>query len=102
MILRYAILDGALQLLPETLATMAIIPLQMKMVWRIGKAHGHDLDRASIKEFLATAGIGLGSQMVEGFARKLIGGFGASGDGVDQDDVVTFSATVGFEVPVTR
>jgi hypothetical protein len=30
---------------------------------------------------------------------KLIGGFGASGDGVDQDDVVTFSATVGFEVP---
>ncbi|HRX80754.1 MAG TPA: heme-binding protein, partial [Pirellulaceae bacterium] len=32
---------------------------------------------------------------------KLIGGFGASGDGVDQDDVVTFSATVGFEVPAT-
>lgn len=30
---------------------------------------------------------------------KLVGGFGASGDGVDQDDVVTFSATVGFEVP---
>lgn len=30
---------------------------------------------------------------------KLIGGFGASGDGVDQDDVVTFSAVVGFEVP---
>jgi uncharacterized protein GlcG (DUF336 family) len=30
---------------------------------------------------------------------KLIGGFGASGDGVDQDDVVTFSATVGFETP---
>lgn len=76
MILRYAILNGALELLPETLATMAIIPLQMKMVWRIGKAHGHDLDRSSIKEFLATAGIGLGSQMVEGFARKLAAGFG--------------------------
>jgi hypothetical protein len=30
---------------------------------------------------------------------KLIGGFGASGDGVDQDDVVTFSAVVWFEVP---
>lgn len=30
---------------------------------------------------------------------KLIGGFGASGDGVDQDDVVTFSAVIGFEVP---
>ena len=29
----------------------------------------------------------------------LVGGFGASGDGVDQDDVVTFSATVGFQPP---
>jgi uncharacterized protein (DUF697 family) len=76
MVLRYSILNGALELLPETLATMAILPLQMKMVWRIGKAHGFELDRSSIKEFLATAGIGFGSQVIEGFARKLIGGFG--------------------------
>lgn len=76
MILRYSILNGALELLPETLATMAILPLQMKMVWRIGKAHGYELDRSSIKEFLVAAGIGVGSQVVEGFARKLIGGFG--------------------------
>lgn len=76
MILRYSILNGALELLPETLATMAIVPLQMKMVHRIGKAHGTELDRASIKEFLATAGLGLGSQMLEGFARKWIGGLG--------------------------
>jgi len=32
MILNYSILNGALELLPESLATMAIIPLQMKMV----------------------------------------------------------------------
>lgn len=76
MILRYSILNGALELLPETLATMAILPLQMKMVWRIGKAHGCELDRSSIKEFLAAAGIGIGSQVIEGFARKLVGGFG--------------------------
>jgi uncharacterized protein (DUF697 family)/tellurite resistance protein len=76
MILRYAILNGALELLPESLATMAIVPLQMKMVYRIGKAHGAELDRASIKEFLAAAGIGLGSQMLEGFARKWVGGLG--------------------------
>ena len=76
MILRYAILNGALELLPQTMATMAILPMQMKMVWRIGKAHGHELDRSSIKEFLATAGLGVGSQVIEGFARKLIGGFG--------------------------
>ena len=51
--------------------------MQMKMVYRIGKAHGVELDRSNIKDFLATAGIGLGSQMVEGFARKLMGSLGS-------------------------
>jgi uncharacterized protein (DUF697 family)/tellurite resistance protein len=76
MILKYAILNGALELLPESLATMAIVPLQMKMVFRIGKSHGVELGTSNIKEFLATAGLGLGSQMVEGFARKLMRGVG--------------------------
>ena len=75
-ILKYAILNGALELLPDTLATMAIIPLQMKMVHGIGLSHGVELDRSSIKEFLAVAGVGLGSQVVEGFARKLMRGIG--------------------------
>ena len=73
-VLNYAILNGALELLPETLATMAIIPLQMKMVYAIGRHYGHELDRGHIKEFLAAAGIGLTSQVVEGYARKLLGG----------------------------
>lgn len=76
MILKYAILNGALELLPESLATVAIIPMQMKMVYRIGKSHGVELDRSNIKDFLATAGLGLGSQIVEGFARKLMRGLG--------------------------
>jgi len=76
MILNYAILNGALELLPESLATMAILPLQMKMVYRIGKTHGVEMDRSRIKEFLAVAGVGIGSQMLEGFARKFLGGFG--------------------------
>ena len=38
-----------------------------------------------------------GSAPLYNAAGDLIGGFGASGDGVDQDDVVTFSATVGFK-----
>jgi uncharacterized protein (DUF697 family) len=74
MILNYAILNGALELLPDSLATMAIIPLQMKMVYRIGKAHGYELDRGHIKELLGAAGVGLTSQVVEGCARKLLGG----------------------------
>jgi len=74
MILNYAILNGALELLPDSLATMAIIPLQMKMVHRIGKTQGYELDRGHIKELLGVAGVGLTSQVVEGYARKLLGG----------------------------
>ena len=74
MILNYAILNGALELMPASLATMAIIPLQMKLVYRIGKQHGHELDRGHIKELLAAAGVGLTSQVLEGYARKLLGG----------------------------
>nr|MBP6720485.1 TerB family tellurite resistance protein [Rhodoferax sp.] len=39
-ILNYAILNGALELLPQSWASMAIIPLQVKMVYAIGKTHG--------------------------------------------------------------
>lgn len=73
-ILNYSILNGALELLPQSLATLAIIPLQMKMVYRIGKAHGYELDRGHIKDLLATLGVGLTSQYVEEIGRKLIGG----------------------------
>ncbi len=74
MILNYSILNGALELLPQTLATMAIIPLQMKMVYRIGTAHGFELDRGHIKDFLATVGVGLSSQAIERVGRRLVGG----------------------------
>ena len=73
MILNYAILNGALELLPESLASMAIIPLQMKMVYRVGKAHGFELDRGHVKDFLATLGVGLTSQYVEQVGARLIG-----------------------------
>jgi uncharacterized protein (DUF697 family)/tellurite resistance protein len=73
MILNYSILNGALELLPQTLATMAIIPLQMKMVYRIGTAHGYELDRGHIKDFLATVGVGLSSQYLERIGRRLVG-----------------------------
>jgi len=73
MILNYAILNGALELLPDSVASMAIIPLQMKMVYRIGKSYGYELDRGHVKDFLATAGVGLTSQYVEQIGVKLIG-----------------------------
>ena len=73
-ILDAAILNGALELLPENLSTLAIIPLQMKLVYRIGLAHGYQLDSGHVKDFLATAGVGLTSQYLEQAGRKLLGG----------------------------
>jgi uncharacterized protein (DUF697 family) len=72
MILNYAILNGALELLPESMASMAIIPLQMKMVHRVGKAHGFELDRRQLLDLLGTLGIGLGGQYVEQIGVKLV------------------------------
>ena len=73
-ILKTSILNGALELLPQSWASMAIIPLQVRLVYRIGKAHGVELDQGHIKEFIATVGVGLTSQYVEQIGRKLIGG----------------------------
>jgi uncharacterized protein (DUF697 family) len=73
-VLNYAILNGALELLPQSWASMAIIPLQIKMVYRVGQAHGVSLDQGHIKEFIAAAGVGLTSQYIEEFGRKLLGG----------------------------
>ena len=82
-ILNASILNGALELLPETLSTMAIIPLQMKLVYRIGKAYGYELDSGHVKDFLATVGVGLTSQYLEQAAEQLAPGLlGKMGGGL--------------------
>jgi uncharacterized protein (DUF697 family) len=73
-ILNASILNGALELLPQSMASLAIIPLQMKLVYRIGQAHGFELDRGHIKDLLATLGVGITGQYLEGIGRKLLGG----------------------------
>ena len=78
MVINYSILNGALELLPHGLATMAIVPLQMRMVYRIGKRYGYTLDRGHVRDFLATAGVGLASQAVESVARGILGGLAGS------------------------
>lgn len=74
LIRKYAIINGALELLPQSMATMAILPLQMRLVYLVGQAYGVQLDSGHIKEFLAVAGVGVSSQMFENFARKIFGG----------------------------
>lgn len=78
MIINYSILNGALEILPHDFATLAIVPLQMRMVYRVGARYGYTLDRGHIRDFLATAGVGLAAQAVENVARRLVGGLAGS------------------------
>ncbi|MGL4994687.1 MAG: YcjF family protein [Deefgea sp.] len=79
-ILKSSILNGALELLPQTWASVAIIPLQIKLVYNIGQRYGYELDQGHIREFISTVGVGLTSQYLEQFGRKLMGGlFGKVG-----------------------
>jgi uncharacterized protein (DUF697 family)/tellurite resistance protein len=73
-ILDASITNAALELLPESIASMAILPLQVRLVYRIGQAYGYELGAAHIKEFVATLGVGLTGQYLEQFGRKLLGG----------------------------
>ena len=82
-ILKAAILNGAIELLPENLSTLAIIPLQMRLVYQIGQSYGYELDKGHIKDLLATLGVGLTSQYLEQAGRKLLGGLlGKMGKGM--------------------
>ncbi|WP_399696709.1 YcjF family protein [Xenophilus sp.] len=82
-ILHASILNGAIELLPENLSTLAIIPLQMRLVYQIGQSYGYELDSGHIKDLLATLGVGLTSQYLEQAGRKLLGGLlGRAGKGL--------------------
>nr|WP_276606668.1 DUF533 domain-containing protein [Lampropedia aestuarii] len=82
-ILRASVINGAIELLPESLSTMAIIPLQMRLVYQIGQSYGYELDRGHIRDFLATIGVGMTSQYLEQAGRKLLGGLlGKAGKGI--------------------
>jgi uncharacterized protein (DUF697 family)/tellurite resistance protein len=83
IILNASITNAALELLPESLASMAIIPLQVRLVYRIGKSYGYPMDASNAKDFIATLGVGLTGQYLEQFGRKLLGGIlGGIGGGL--------------------
>ena len=74
MILDQAIITGALELLPQGLATLAIVPLQLRLVYRIGSDYGQKMDANQIKDLAAAMGLGAAGQVLEGVARKVLGG----------------------------
>lgn len=52
---------------------MAIIPLQIEMVYGIGKAHGVALDQGHIQGIHRCRGVGRTAHSVERFGRSLLG-----------------------------
>ena len=76
MIRRQALLAGALELLPQSLASMAIIPLQLRLVYRIGADYGQKLDGPQIRDLLGAMGIGAAAQVMDGVARRILSGLG--------------------------
>jgi uncharacterized protein (DUF697 family)/tellurite resistance protein len=101
LILRQAMIAGALELLPDRLANIAIIPLQLRMVYQIGQHHGQQLDANQVKDLAGTLGIGVTAQLMEGVLRGALGGlakgiFGGlvgGATGVAAGAAVTFAST---------
>lgn len=101
MIINRSILAGALELMPQRLATMAILPVQLRMVYSIGKKYGYELDWTHAREFLATAGVGMASQMVEGYltkfttslAKKFVGKWAGALVGQATESALAFGTT---------
>lgn len=100
-ILQQAMLTGALELLPDRLANLAILPLQLRLVYEVGQRYGQQLDANQIKDLAGTFGLGAAAQMVEGLVRKvlgsaasnILGGLLGGATGIAAGAAVTFAAT---------
>ena len=70
MVRNTAILAGALELLPQTLGAIGIVGLQVRLVKKIARQYGKDPSTRKVREFLATAGVGLAGQALEIYVRR--------------------------------
>ncbi len=101
MILDQAILTAALEVLPDRLANMAILPLQLRLVYTIGQRNGQQMSAAQVKDLAATFGIGAAAQFMESIVRKtfgglaggLLGGMFGGATGMAAGATVSFAAT---------
>jgi len=73
-ILQFAMLAGAAELLPQTVASMVVLPLQLRLVFDIGRRNGVTMAQDQVKELATAFGVGATSQVVESLARRLLGG----------------------------
>lgn len=95
MINKYAMIAGAMEFLPQKLATLGILPLQLRLVYLVGKAYGYSLDAGHVREFVATLGLGYASQVAEQLVRKLGralgGGIGGAATGAATSYATTYA-----------
>jgi len=100
-ILDQAMLTAALELLPDKLANLGIIPLQLRLVHQIGRRSGAGDEGVHVKELMATLGLSVMGQALETAVRKTFGGLaggllgrvlGGAG-GVAAGAGVTFAST---------
>jgi tellurite resistance protein/uncharacterized protein (DUF697 family) len=73
-ILDQAIVTAGLEILPDRLANLGILPLQLRMVQQIGAKHGQPLDARQVKDLAATLGLGAAAQVLEKVVRNTFGG----------------------------
>ncbi len=100
-ILDQAMLAGAAELLPHKLSGMAILPLQLRMVYNIGQKHGQQFDMSQAKDLAAVLGIGAAGHVMEGIVRGVLGSVGrgllggllGSATGAAAGVAVTFATT---------
>lgn len=96
-----AVYTAALELLPERLSTLAVLPLQGRMVYRIAQSYGHTLDSRQVAELAGVVGLGAAGQVVErtvsrllgGLAKGLLGGMVGGATGLASAAAVTFAST---------
>jgi uncharacterized protein (DUF697 family) len=100
-ILQQSMLTAALELLPDRLANLAILPLQLRLVYEVGQRYGQQLDLDQVKDLAGTFGLGAAAQVMESVVRKVLGGVASSvlgnliggATGVAAGVTVTFAAT---------
>jgi len=70
----YAVLTAALAARAEPLALLATVPIDMKMLYRIGKYYGQELERGQVSAFMCAAGAEPVAQYVEACGQLIIAG----------------------------
>lgn len=75
---KYCILTALAGAIPvPVIGDLMVIPMQLKMVYELGKVYGQDATKDKIKNILATLGVGTGARIAVSSISKLVPGWGS-------------------------